>query len=85
MKHAVFPIQIYMGKKEDALWPLLFNYALEYAVMRVPAKQGGGVKLNGTHQLVVYCGGNNLLGKEKDSIKKNNKALLLAIKDVGLK
>jgi hypothetical protein len=39
-------------KQGDALTPLLFNLALEYAIMKVQVNQVGQ-KLNGTHQLLV--------------------------------
>jgi len=46
----MFPIK--NGWKEgDALSPLLFNYAVEYAIKRIQANQEG-LKVNGTHQLL---------------------------------
>ena len=37
-------------KQGDALLPLLFNFALGYAISRVPVNEDG-LKLYGTHQL----------------------------------
>jgi hypothetical protein len=41
-------------EQRDALLPLLFKLDVEYAIRRVQVNQGG-LKLNGTHQLVVYA------------------------------
>jgi hypothetical protein len=43
-----------------------------------------GLKLNGTHQLLVYADDLNLLGDNVDSIKKNIETLIDASKEVGL-
>ena len=65
----------------DALLPLLFNFALEYAIRRVQVNQDG-LKLNGTHQLVGYA--DDALGADVHSIKKNAEALVVASKEIGL-
>jgi hypothetical protein len=49
------------------LSPLLFNFALKYAITMVPEHQVG-LKLNRTHQLLVYADV-GLLGVNIDTIK----------------
>jgi hypothetical protein len=64
-----FPIQNGLNQ-EDALSPLLFNFALEYAIMKVQENQVG-LKLNGTHQLLAYGDDMILLGDNIHAINKN--------------
>jgi hypothetical protein len=47
-------------KQGDALSPLLFNFALEYAIRNIQENQVG-LKLNLTHQLLAYVDYVNLL------------------------
>jgi hypothetical protein len=58
-------------KQGDALSPLLFNFALEYA-------------MNGTHQLLAYADDVNVVGENTATIWRNAKALLYASKEAGL-
>jgi hypothetical protein len=64
-----FPIQNGL-KQGDALKPWLFNFALKYAIRKVQDNQVE-LKLNGTHQLMVYADDMNLLGDNINSLKKN--------------
>ena len=62
--------------------PLLFNFALEYIIRRVSVSQDG-LKLNGTHQLLVYADV-NILGESIHTVEKNAEALVVASKETGL-
>ena len=70
-------------KQGDALTPLLFNFALEHVIRRVQVNQNG-LKLNGTHRLLVYADDVNILGGSVHAIKENAEALILASKEIGL-
>jgi hypothetical protein len=76
-----FPIKNGL-KQGDALSPLLFNFALEYAIRKVEANQKG-LKLNETHQLLVYVNDVDILGGSIHTIRKNTNALLIASKEIS--
>jgi len=70
-------------KQGEALSPLLFNFALEYAIRRVQVNQDG-LKLNGTHQLLAYADDVNILGGNTDTLMVNAEALVATSREIGL-
>jgi len=70
-------------KQGDALSPMLFNSALEYAIRRVQVSQDG-LKLNGTHQLLAYADDVNILGGSIHTLKENAETLVAATREIGL-
>jgi hypothetical protein len=76
-----FPIQDGI-KQGDALSPLIFNFALQFAIRMFEENQVG-LKLNGTHQLLAYADDVNLLGNNIDTINENIETLIDASKEVG--
>ena len=77
-----FPIRNGL-EQGDAVSPMLFNLALEYAIRRVQVNQDG-LKLNGTHQLLAYADDVNILGGSIHILKENADALVAATREIGL-
>ena len=69
-------------KQGNALSPLLFNFALEYATRRIQVSQDG-LKLNGAHRLLVYAD-DNIVGGSAHAIKEDAEAFVVASKEIGL-
>jgi len=55
----------------------------KYAIRRVQVNRDG-LKLNGTHQLLVYADDTNILGRSIHTVKNNTEALIVASRAIGL-
>jgi hypothetical protein len=75
-KHLSDSFHIQNGLEQgDALLPLLFNFALEYAIRKVQENQVG-LKVTATHQLLGCADYVNLLGVKISAIKENTVAVI---------
>jgi hypothetical protein len=71
-------------KQGDTLSPLIFNFALEYAIRKVQENQVG-LDFNGTYQLLVHADDINLLGDCINTKERKHKPLLDASRNYGLR
>ena len=78
----MFPIRDGL-KQGVALSQLLFYFGLEYTIRRVRVNHDG-LKINSTHQLLVYVDDVNILGGSVHTIKKSTDALVVASNETGL-
>jgi hypothetical protein len=77
----MFPIRNCL-KQADALSPLLFKFALEYTITKVPLNQDG-LKLNVIYQDLVYVDDVNILGIGISTTKKTAETFILVTKEIG--
>ena len=83
-KHLTDMLTIRSGLKQwDAFSPLFFNIVLEYVTKSIKVNQDG-LKLNGTHQLLVYVDDVNILAGSLYTTKENTDVLLVRGKEIGL-
>ena len=78
----IFPIRNDL-KQGDALSPLIFVFASAYVIKSVQVNQDG-LKLNGTHQFLVYADYINILGESVNTIKENAGPLIVTSKEIGV-
>jgi hypothetical protein len=62
---------------------LLFNFAFEYTIRKLQVNQVV-LKLNGTHQLLVYADDVSMLGGSLHTIKENAEVSIVASKEIVL-
>jgi hypothetical protein len=70
-------------KQGNGLSPLLFSFALQYAIIRVQVYHEGLI-VNGTHQLLVYAVDVNILGGSVHIRMKTTEGLVVDSKKIQL-
>ena len=75
VSHESFPIENGL-KQGNALSPLPFNFALEFAIRNVQ-ETNLSLDMNGTYQVLVYSDDVNLIGGDIKTIERNADVLRL--------
>jgi len=84
--------RVHVGRNLPKLLPIKGRFetrrcsvaiAFQLCVRKVQVSQDG-LKLNGTHQLLVYADNVIVLGGNIHTIKENAEALVVASKEIGL-
>ena len=70
-------------KQGDALSPLLFNFALEYAIRKVQ-ETNLGYDMNSSHQVLTYEDNVNLMGDDIRTIERRADMSLNSCSSIGL-
>jgi hypothetical protein len=68
--------------KQDLISSFLFNFALENVITRIQVNEDS-LKLNGTHQPLVYAEDVSILNRNVYTIKKNTDDLVVACNEIG--
>jgi len=63
-------------KQGDALSTFLFNFSLEYAIVKVQENQGG-LELNGTRQFLLYVDSFSVFGENTNTLKKSSETFIV--------
>jgi hypothetical protein len=67
------------------LWFISIDFQICFRIYHRKVQENQvGLKLNGTHQLLVYDDDANLLGDNIDTVKKNTETFIDASKEIGL-
>jgi hypothetical protein len=69
--------------KNEMLIHWLVTSVVEYAIRRVQVNHEG-LKLNGTHQLMVYTDDANVFGGDMSTVNKKPEALVVPREEFGL-
>jgi len=82
-KHLSEKFPIRNSLKQDVLSPLLFKFAVDFAIRREQVSQDC-LKLNGTHQLLVYADKVNVLGGSICILEESTAASVFVSEETGL-